>query len=76
MVRSVKKYQVITKVKEFFLKNSSEMLKNMKHMEEVYSVSLVSEDNERIRAHKMVLASVNTPSSKCSILMTGIHVMN
>ena len=52
------------------------MLKSMKHLEEVCNVTLVSEDNERIRAHKVVLASVNIPSGTCSSLMTTIHIMN
>ena len=38
------------------------MLKNMQHLEEVSDMTLVTEDNERIRAHKVVLASVRTPS--------------
>ena len=34
----------------------------MQHLEDASNVTLVSEDNERIRAHKVVLASVSTPS--------------
>ena len=39
-------------------------------------VTLFSQDNDRIRAHKLVLASVSTPSGTCSRLMTIIHIMN
>ena len=52
------------------------MVKNMQHLEEVCHVTLVSEDNERIRAHKVVLPSVSTPSGTPSRLMTRIHVLN
>ena len=41
------------------------MLKNMQHFEEVCNVTLVSQDTNRIRAHKLVLASVSTPSGTC-----------
>ena len=72
----MKQYQGITKDGEFFLKSSSKMLKNMQHLEEVCNVTLVSQDNNRIRAHKLVLASVSAPSGSCSGLMTRIHIMN
>ena len=38
------------------------MLKNMQHMENFCDVTLVSEDNERIRAYNVIMASVSTPS--------------
>ena len=37
----------------------------MQHMEEVCDVTLVSEDNERIRKHKRVLAFLISPSRTC-----------
>ena len=58
----MKQDQVFTKDREFFLNSSSQMLKNMQLMKEVCDVTLVSEDNERIRAHNLVLAPVITPS--------------
>ena len=58
------------------MKSSSEMLKNMQHLEEVCNVTLVSQDNERIRAHKVVLASVSIPSGTCFRLMTRMHITN
>jgi hypothetical protein len=38
------------------------MLINMQHLEEVCNVTLVSQDNNKIRADKVVLASVSIPS--------------
>ena len=58
------------------MKSSSEILKNMQHLEEVCNVTLVSQDNERIRAHKVVLASVSIPSGTCFRLMTRMHITN
>ena len=52
------------------------MLKNLQHLEEVCNVTLVSDDNEGIKAHKVVLASVSTPSGTCFRLMTQLHIMN
>ena len=49
------------------------MLKNMQQLGEVCYVTLVSDDDEKIRAHKLVLASVSTPSGTCSRLMTKIQ---
>ena len=43
-----------------FLNNSSDILARMKCMEEFCDVTLVSEDGERFRAHKVVLASAST----------------
>ena len=57
-------------------KKFMENVKNMRHLEEVCNVTLVSEDYERIRAHKVVLASVSTPSGTLSRLITRIHVLN
>ena len=37
-------------------------MNNMQLLKEVCDVTLVSEDNERIRAHKVVLTPVSTPS--------------
>ena len=45
---------------EHFQKNTSEMLKVMRGMEEFCDVTLMSEDDERVRAHKVVLASAST----------------
>ena len=45
-------------------------------LEEVCNVTLVSQDNERVRAQKVVLASVSIPLGTCSRLMTRIHIMN
>ena len=45
---------------EHFQKNTSEMLKVMRGMDEFCDVTLVSEDDERVRAHKVVLASAST----------------
>ena len=59
-----------------FEKCSSEMLRNMQHLEEVCNVTLVRQDNDRIRAHKLVLGLCEYPSGTCSRLMTGIHIMN
>ena len=44
---------------EQFQRNSSEILGGMRYLEEFCDVTLVSEDNERIRAHKVVLASAS-----------------
>ena len=38
------------------------MLKNMQDLENFCNVTLISEDNERISAYNVVLASVSTPS--------------
>ena len=51
------------------------MLKYMQHPEEVSNVTLGSEDNERIRAHKVVLSSVSTPSGPFFRMMTRLHTM-
>ena len=40
----------------------SKMLRNRQHLEKVCDVTLVREDNERIRAHKVAVASVITTS--------------
>ena len=69
-------YKGITKDGIFLLKSLSEMLKNIQHLEEVYNVTLVSQDYERIRAHKVVLTYVSIPSGTCSRLMTRMHIMN
>ena len=45
---------------ERFQKSSSDMLRNMKDLEEFCDVTLVSDDGDRIRAHKVVLASAST----------------
>ena len=37
------------------------MLKNMQHLEEVCNVTLVRQDNDRIRAHKLVLGLCEYP---------------
>ena len=42
------------------------MLKNMQYLANFGDVTLVSEDNERIRAHNVVLTSVSTPSGTWS----------
>ena len=76
VVKSMKQYQGMTKEREFFLKISSKILKNMQHLEEVCNMTLVSQDNERIRAHKVVLASVSIPSGTCFRLMTRMHITN
>ena len=46
------------------------------NMKEFCNVTLVSEDSEKIRAHKVVMASVGTGSWTCSRLMTRIYNMN
>ena len=76
VVRSVEQYKGFTKMEKCFEQCPSEILKNMQHLEEVCNVTLVSQDNDMIRAHKLVLASVSTPSGTCSRLMTRIHIMN
>ena len=49
----------------------------MQHLEEVCDVTLISEDNERIRAHKVVLACVSTPSgSEFSSRHIAIYEIN
>ena len=48
------------------------MFKNTELLEEVCDVTLVSEDNERIREHMVVLAPVSTPSGTKN---TKIHTM-
>ena len=58
------------------MNSSCKMLKNMQHIEEVCNVTLVSQNNERIRTHKVDLASVSIPSGTCSRLMTRMHIMN
>ena len=45
---------------EHFQKNTSEMLKVMRGMEEFCDVTLISDGGERVRAHKVVLASAST----------------
>ena len=40
-----------------FQKSSSDNMKEMRGMEEFCDVTLVSDDNKRVRAHKVVLAS-------------------
>jgi hypothetical protein len=45
---------------ERFQKSSSDMLRKMKDLEEFCDVTLVSDDGNRIRAHKVVLASAST----------------
>ena len=45
---------------EKFQKSSIELLKKMQQLEEFCDVTLVSEDNVSIRAHKVVLASAST----------------
>ena len=52
------------------------MLKNMQHLENFCDVTLVSEDDEMIIAHNLVLASVSSPLGPCSRLMTRILIMN
>ena len=47
----------------------------MQRLEEVCNLILVSQDNERIRAQKVVLASVSISSGTCCRLMTRIHIM-
>ena len=47
----------------------------MQHLEDFSDMTLVSEDNERIRAQKVVLVSVSTPSGTMFRLMTRIHTM-
>ena len=73
VVKSMKQYQGMTKEREFFWKVQEKFWKNMQHLEEVCNVTLVSQDNERIRAHKVVLASVSTTSGTCSRLMIKIQ---
>ena len=46
----------------------------MQQLGEVDYVTLVSDNNEKIRAHKVVLASVSTPSGTCSRQMTKIYI--
>ena len=43
-----------------FQKSASGMLGKMKEMEEFCDVTLVSDDNKMIRAHKVVLATAST----------------
>ena len=38
-------------------------------------MTLVSEDNERIRAHKVVLTTVSTPEGTGSRMMTRISIL-
>ena len=45
---------------EHFQKNTNEMLKIMRGMEEFCDVTLISDDDKRVRAHKIVLASSST----------------
>ena len=74
----MKQYQCITKDEDFFLKSSNEILTNMKHFQEVCNVTLVSQDNERIRALKVVLASQDSclfkPKKKKCVLMVGNNI--
>ena len=59
-----------------FYKGVSETLKNMQQLGEVDYVTLVSDNNEKIRAHKVVLASVSIPSGTGFRLMTRMHIMS
>ena len=43
-----------------FKNNASDILRRMKHIEEFCDVTLVSDDGEKILAHKVVLASAST----------------
>ena len=45
---------------EQFKTNGSEMLRNMRSMEEFCDVTIISEENDRVKAHKVVLASAST----------------
>ena len=45
---------------EKFQRSSSKMLKKMQHKEDFCDVTLASDDYDRIRAHKVVLASAST----------------
>ena len=45
---------------EKFQKSASYIMKEMKYLEEFCDVTLGSEDKERIRAHRVVLASAST----------------
>ena len=45
---------------EKFQKSPSGMLQKMKDMEEFCDVTLISDDDKRFRAHKVVLASAST----------------
>ena len=47
------------------------MLKIMQHLEEVCNVTLVNQENERFRAHKVVLVSVSIPLGACSRQLKG-----
>ena len=47
----------------------------MQQLGEVCYVTLVSDNDEKIKTHKVVLASVSTPSGTCSRLMTNIQYM-
>ena len=79
VMKSVKQDKVITRAEVFLLllKSLYEMfLKNMLQFENFCGVTLFSEDNKRIRAHYVFLASVTIPSGTCSRLMTRIHIMN
>ena len=69
----MKQDHIITKDRNIFLKSLSEMLKSMQHLEEVCNVTRVREDNERIRAHKVVLWSVSIPSGTCSQYILWIN---
>ena len=46
------------------MKSSIKMLKKMHDLEEVCDVTLFSEDNDRVRAHKVALASVSDLPNK------------
>ena len=60
--RSLKLDQYSSNDWELFLeKFKQNVKKKMQHLEEVCDGTLASEDYERIRANKMVLASVSTP---------------
>ena len=43
-----------------FQKSSSDKMKDMRGMEEFCDVTLVSDDNRKVRAHKVVLASASS----------------
>ena len=64
--------QDITKDAQF-LEKCKWNIKNMQQLGEVDYVTLVSDNNEKIRAHKVVLASVSTTSGTCSRLMIKIQ---
>ena len=52
--------QQLIPMMNMFQKNSNEILRKMQDLEEFCDVTLVTEDNKRIRAHKVVLASASS----------------